>query len=335
MKLSKIIKQYRKENNLTGPEFAERCGLSKGYISQIENETRGNSSPKIASLSKLAQGMNITLNDLMKMMDGDSTVDVSIPHTIESKDALLPESDRETEKELKELILKKFKSLRQFAEYIDIPATTINTILKRGIKNANFSNAISICRALDLDVDKLASGIFVPTNVTFALELTHKENRLIEKIRSLTNYEQETVEILVDRFIDNHPTLKVEDVPMRYVTLPAYGYAPSAGAGNYMPDDIPQTSIQVPATAATEKADFIVKVGGHSMEPKYKDGDLVLVKKTDAIDHGKIGIFSVNGEALIKECQPNRLHSLNPAYPDIQLNDGDTVRCLGEVIGKL
>lgn len=38
MKLSEYIKTYRKNNKITMQEFADRAGLSKGYISQIENE---------------------------------------------------------------------------------------------------------------------------------------------------------------------------------------------------------------------------------------------------------------------------------------------------------
>ena len=38
MKLSEYIKIYRKANKMTVQEFADKAGLSKGYISQLENE---------------------------------------------------------------------------------------------------------------------------------------------------------------------------------------------------------------------------------------------------------------------------------------------------------
>lgn len=240
------------------------------------------------------------------------------------------------EKELKELIISKFGNLKKFAEHIDMSWTTLDGVIKRGVNKTNITTLIRVCEGLGIDCESLYYGkIIFKSKENAVNSFSDIEISLIEKFRNLSEYEQETVEILINRFLDNHPTFKVEDAPSHYVALPAYGYAPSAGSGNYMPDDIPESTIQVPATPAAEKADFVVRVGGRSMEPKFKDGDLVLVKKSDVIDHGKIGIFSVNGEALIKECRQNRLHSLNPAYPDIQLNDGDTVRCLGEVIGKL
>jgi repressor LexA len=71
------------------------------------------------------------------------------------------------------------------------------------------------------------------------------------------------------------------------------------------------------------------------MEPKFNDRDVVLVKKADAVDPGKIGIFVVNGEAVIKECGDGILHSLNPCFDDIVNKCVYSVKCLGEVIGKL
>lgn len=45
---------------------------------------------------------------------------------------------------LKELILEKYKSLREFAIKIDMPYSTLDTILKRGVNKANVSNIIAI-----------------------------------------------------------------------------------------------------------------------------------------------------------------------------------------------
>ena len=240
------------------------------------------------------------------------------------------------EKELKELIVSKFGNLKKFAEYIDMSWTTLDGVIKRGVNKTNITTLIRVCEGLGIDCESLYYGkIVYKSKENIADSFSDIEISLIEKFRELSPYEQETVEIIVNRFLDNQTTIKIEETPLRYVTLPAYGYAPSAGTGNYMPDDIPASTIQVPESPLAEKADFVVKVGGHSMEPKFMDGDLVLVKKAEVLDPGKIGIFSVNGEALIKEYFPDRLHSLNARYKDIDLNDGDTVRCLGEVIGKL
>ena len=62
------------------------------------------------------------------------------------------------EDELKELILKEYKSIREFASIAELPYTTVDSILKRGVEKANVINIIKICEVLDIDVDTLAKG---------------------------------------------------------------------------------------------------------------------------------------------------------------------------------
>lgn len=59
------------------------------------------------------------------------------------------------EEKLKELIINKYGSIRQFAIKIEIPYTTIDSILKRGIDNSNVGNVIKMCKELNLSIDKL------------------------------------------------------------------------------------------------------------------------------------------------------------------------------------
>ena len=72
------------------------------------------------------------------------------------------------EEKLKELILTRYQSIREFTLDIDIAYSTFDTIMKRGIRNANISNVIKICNALHISTDALADGeivfvTFVPT----------------------------------------------------------------------------------------------------------------------------------------------------------------------------
>ena len=81
MTLGDIIKKYRKENNISMSEFACNCSLSKGYISMLENNInpRNNKpiSPTLPSISKVASGMGIELDTLLKMMGNEQTVDLT------------------------------------------------------------------------------------------------------------------------------------------------------------------------------------------------------------------------------------------------------------------
>ena len=63
-----------------------------------------------------------------------------------------------TEEKLKDLILKRYHSVREFTIAIDIPYTTMSSIFKRGIDNSSISSIMKICKALGISVDALADG---------------------------------------------------------------------------------------------------------------------------------------------------------------------------------
>ena len=65
------------------------------------------------------------------------------------------------EKELKELIQSRYKSLREFSIKIKMPYTTLDSIFKRGVANSSISNIISICEELGISADALANGMIV------------------------------------------------------------------------------------------------------------------------------------------------------------------------------
>ena len=81
--------------------------------------------------------------------------------------------------------------------------------------------------------------------------------------------------------------------------------------------------------------DGIIRVNGRSMEPTYHDGSCVYVELGASVQPGQIGIFIVNGEAFIKEYQPDGLHSHNPRYKTIFTGEGVDVRCCGRVTGAV
>ena len=56
------------------------------------------------------------------------------------------------EENLKKLILKKYRSLKAFAENANIPYTTLYSILERGIENASIHNIIKIFDTLGIDI---------------------------------------------------------------------------------------------------------------------------------------------------------------------------------------
>ena len=116
--------------------------------------------------------------------------------------------------------------------------------------------------------------------------------------------------------------------------LRLYNIAVSAGTGSYLSGD-DYREISVYSNEKTDAADFAVRVYGDSMMPRYADGDILLVMKSDGIEKGELGIFSLNGESFFKKYGGDRLISLNPAYRDIVIGENDEILCFGKVIGRL
>ena len=70
------------------------------------------------------------------------------------------------EEKLKELILNRYHSIREFTISIDMPYTTMDSIFRRGIENSSVTNVIKICKALNISADSLAEGEIVPFKST-------------------------------------------------------------------------------------------------------------------------------------------------------------------------
>lgn len=128
------------------------------------------------------------------------------------------------------------------------------------------------------------------------------------------------------------------DAPVRSVSLrslPLYDIAVSAGTGQFLDGEnyeLVEAGDDVPP-----EANYAVRISGDSMEPEYHDGEIVWVKQQGHLIPGQIGIFFYDGNAFIKQLIPGKrgrtkLHSLNPAYPDIEVSPEYPLQVLGKVL---
>ncbi|HDI1014081.1 TPA: helix-turn-helix domain-containing protein [Staphylococcus aureus] len=82
--------------------------------------------------------------------------------------------------------------------------------------------------------------------------------------------------------------------------------------------------------------DIALKVNGDSMEPLFKNGQIIFIEKSHTIKDGQIGVFIINGDAYVKKVyvEDNRLTlvSLNKKYKDLYFYDNESVRLVGKVI---
>ena len=90
MTIGELIENYCTRTGTTNPRFAELCGVSKGYISQLINgrnpKTNRPITPTIETYIKIAETMNITLDALFEQIDDAPILLKSSEHTIVEKD---------------------------------------------------------------------------------------------------------------------------------------------------------------------------------------------------------------------------------------------------------
>lgn len=81
MKLGEMIRAFRGNNDMTMQEFADRSGLSKGYISMLEKNKHPQSKrelvPSFETYRKVASAMCMPLDDFLAALDGDEVVKVN------------------------------------------------------------------------------------------------------------------------------------------------------------------------------------------------------------------------------------------------------------------
>lgn len=152
-----------------------------------------------------------------------------------------------------------------------------------------------------------------------------------ERFERLNDYHRQVILREMDVLID----MQEKERPVRkLVRIYRNDLAACAGPSFGIGDDSGEP-VWLYADSVTEQADEIISVSGNSMEPEFHDGDQVLVRHMSSIRPGEIGIFTNGDAGYLKEYRKDGLHSLNPAYPTMRFSDGDEVRCLGKVIGKV
>lgn len=85
---------------------------------------------------------------------------------------------------------------------------------------------------------------------------------------------------------------------------------------------------------------FGLKIRGDSMEPRIRDGDVVIVRRQDDVDSGDVAIVLVNGDEgtckrVKKSPQGVTLLSSNPAYEPMYFNNEEIERLPVKVIGRV
>ena len=124
------------------------------------------------------------------------------------------------------------------------------------------------------------------------------------------------------------------DLPagLRRRSIGLYDMPVSAGVGEFLADSTRIEDISIPDDPRTAEADYALRINGDSMEPKYHDGDILIVSAEKPV-RGEVGIYTMDGQGYVKVLGNGELLSLNSAYAPIPMKEG--IICNGKVIGVL
>ena len=163
------------------------------------------------------------------------------------------------------------------------------------------------------------------------------EYRVDEDHKQIGSYLFKWLEKIINRIAEELPENEEEKVislPQDGKVIKLFDIAVCAGDGFYIDDAVESESI----TVEDSNADYAVKISGDSMEPTYKNGDILLVQKTEELNNGDIGIFYIDGNTMCKKyVELGRGVSLVPEnnkYETIKVTKDKDCLTQGKVLGK-
>lgn len=215
------------------------------------------------------------------------------------------------EEKIKEIIDEKYGNVKSFSEFIDLPYTTIRSILQRGIMNAKVENVIKIADGLNMKAEDLMSLDNTQSIFTIYNQLDQKRQAKVYNFaeRQLEEQNRKVVPMLGETAANPTELMYGDPIYDRNVEV-----------------NVPQ------------KADCALVVKGDSMEPAYHDGDIVFYKAQPQIENGEMAIVEIDGSGVtLKKVYFDYdndkviLKSLNDKYKNRELSS-DEVRILGKVV---
>lgn len=226
------------------------------------------------------------------------------------------------EDRLKNTIERKFGNVKTFAEKIDLPYTTVRSILQRGVMNAKVENVIKIADGLNMRAEDLMS-----------LDNTQSISTIYNQ---LAPPRQEKVYDFAERQLEEQNRGNVVHFPKKE-KLPTIKN--SASAAN--PMELTYGDIVVEEEEferVPSNADFAVPIIGDSMEPVIKNGQFVFVKEQPDVEDGEIAIVEIDGDGVTckevykdYESQTIILRSINELYED-RVVSPEQIRIIGKVV---
>jgi Predicted transcriptional regulator len=227
-------------------------------------------------------------------------------------------------------VIRKYRTMakleqKQVAAVLGFTSTAVGN-WELGLARPSLEIVGPLCDLLNMPLDELLG--YNPITTLPAEDKTH-----LNRYHRLTRYNKETIDQLLDRLLFMQDTEERARLREIYTVITAWECSAAAGIGSPLPDYEEKQDVYVRADKIPCGATCIINVNGASMKPKYPDGCSVYVNTKAEVHNGDVGIFIVDGESYIKEMRPEGLHSYNPSYKTIEINESTSFHCFGKVLG--
>lgn len=187
---------------------------------------------------------------------------------------------------------------------------------ERGVKQPSREKVKQLEQILDIPI-----GYFTEIEIVRLYNTLSDQGKdqALSYVRNLVQKEQsKNVVSIVDKLYEYHVYEKI-----------------SAGIGSSVYNDQNYDTVYFDEELSH---DFASWVSGDSMEPKYQNGSVALIRETGFDYDGAVYAVVCNSQTYIKrvyrEEQGLRLVSINPKYQDIFLSYDEEPRVIGRIIGS-
>ncbi|MDU5544237.1 MAG: S24 family peptidase [Clostridium perfringens] len=340
---AKLLKDYRKKNNLTQKELAKILDVTKSTIVAYE---KGTTDPSVIVLYKAAKNLNFSIDELFELSSPKLHItDEHINYVPKKK--IKKSIPKSTQKEdlitLQDLILKNrrtFEELTMSKKRNDL----IYNELKRAINRSTQSEDMF------LEVSSKLLKILENNNIDSLENITNIADSLSNSSNEhLATLEKDTIEpedSSDDYFdYDNYLSYNFNDSD-EYTKLPLLG---EVAAGNPREAiEIVDDYYSIPSDRLSPNCEyFLLRVKGDSMNKLYDNGDILLVQRKGFFDNGTLVIALIDNDDPIDRYNATfkryykyddiiELHpeSTNPIHKVQKYSAKDTI-ILGAVLGSL
>ncbi|SND10895.1 bifunctional S24 family peptidase/transcriptional regulator [Streptococcus pneumoniae] len=208
--------------------------------------------------------------------------------------------------------------------------TSKQTISKyeKGIIKVNQDTIFKLADIFGVSIDSFFPSIIEEIATTSPIQSIYDQLTPPRQEKALTYLKKQLLEQKNENIVSEN-IISLDDY-RESKTLPVIGVV-TAGNGITQDDNLNMEKCfytdEIP-----DDYDAIAYVVGNSMEPKIKNGDYLFIKNTPQVDYNTIGIFQVDGANYVKKLRQGYLESLNPECADIQLDEDNDIRTIGEVV---